>query len=71
MDVLSDTLRVVRLSGAVFLNAQLTAPWAIVTSTSSDLARYLRLPSDNVALFHIVVQGQCWFSLPGRAPVLV
>lgn len=68
MDVLSDTLRVVRLSGAVFLNAQMTTPWAFVTSSSGDMARYLRLPSDCVALFHIIVQGQGWVSVPGHSP---
>lgn len=69
MDVLSDTLRVVRLTGAVFLNARLTAPWAVVTNSPGDLARYLRLPSDCVALFHILVEGQCWCSISGQAPV--
>lgn len=68
MDVLSDTLRVVRLSGAVFLNAQMTAPWAFVTSSSSEMARYLRLPSDCVALFHIVVHGEGWVSVAGHSP---
>ncbi|HEX2347495.1 MAG TPA: AraC family transcriptional regulator [Ktedonobacterales bacterium] len=70
MDVLSDTLRVVRLSGAVFLNARLTAPWAVATASPSELASYLGLSSDCVAIFHILVQGQCWFSLPDHAPVL-
>lgn len=68
MDVLSDTLRVVRLSGAVFLHAQMAAPWAFATSSSSEMARYLHLPSDCVALFHIVVQGQGWVSVAGHAP---
>lgn len=68
MDVLSDTLRVVRLSGAVFLNAQMAAPWAFVTSSSSEMARYLHLPSDCVALFHIIVQGRGWVSVPGHSP---
>jgi len=27
MDALSETLRVVRLSGAIFFNARFTAPW--------------------------------------------
>ncbi len=33
MDVLSDTLKVVRLSGAVFLRAKLLSPWAVKSAT--------------------------------------
>ena len=71
MDVLADTLRVVRLSGAVFLNAAFTSPWSIETATPAELAAYLGLPSDCIALFHIVVRGRCWFAIPGYAPALL
>jgi AraC-like DNA-binding protein len=71
MDVLSDTLRVVRLTGAVFLNATITAPWSFVTASSAALAAYMRLPSDCIALFHIVVRGHGWFTVPGYAPILL
>ncbi len=71
MDVLSDTLQVVRLSGAIFLNATLAGPWAFESASPRELAQYLHLPSDCVALFHILAHGQCWFAVPGAAPVLV
>lgn len=71
MDVLSDTLRVVRLTGAVFLKARLTSPWAVESATPGELAEYLRLPSDCIAVFHILAQGSCWFSIPGFSPVLL
>jgi AraC family transcriptional regulator, alkane utilization regulator len=71
MDVLSDTLRVVRLTGAVFLRAKLTSPWAVESGTSKELAEYLRLPSDCLAVFHILAQGECWFSYSGSPPVLL
>ncbi len=71
MDVLSDTLQVVRLTGAVFLDASLAAPWAFESSPPSELAQYLGLPTDCIALFHILVRGQGWFSVPGCAPVLL
>ena len=69
MDVLSDTLRVVRLSGAVFLNAILPAPWSVQLAPPQELAQYLSLPSDCIALFHIAVRGHSWFVVPGYAPV--
>jgi AraC-like DNA-binding protein len=71
MDVLSDTLQVVRLTGAIFLNAALAEPWAVESATPRELAQYLRLSSDCIALFHVLVQGQCWFAVPGYAPVLL
>ncbi|HEX6800572.1 MAG TPA: AraC family transcriptional regulator [Ktedonobacterales bacterium] len=69
MDVLSDTLRVVRLAGAVFLNAWIRGPWAIVSPPAAQLALYLGLPSDCVALFHMLVEGDCWIALEGHNPV--
>ncbi len=69
MDVLSDTLQVVRLTGAIFLDASLAVPWAFESPTPSQLAHYLRLPTDCVALFHILVRGEGWFSVQGYAPV--
>ena len=71
MDVLSDTLKVVRLSGAVFQRAKLPSPWAVASATASELAEYLRLPSDCIAVFHILARGSCWLSIPGSAPVLL
>jgi hypothetical protein len=38
MDVLSDVLRVVRLSGAVFFTAEFTSPWAVQSPPSDSLA---------------------------------
>jgi AraC-like DNA-binding protein len=71
VDVLSDTLQVVRLNGAVYMNAILPAPWSFEASSRVELARYLRLPSDCVALFHIAVRGHSWFAVSGHAPVAV
>jgi len=71
MDVLSDTLQVVRLSGAIFLDASLALPWAFEAPSSDQLAQYLRLPTDCVALFHILVRGEGWFAVPGYTPVLL
>lgn len=68
VDVLSDTLRVVRLAGAIFLNARLGAPWAVISPPADQLALYLGLPSNCVALFHMLVEGDCWIALEGRTP---
>jgi AraC-like DNA-binding protein len=59
MDVLSDVLRVVRLSGAVFFSADFSSPWAI-ESPAPEMLPFKILPeADAVVLFHILVEGTC------------
>jgi AraC-like DNA-binding protein len=69
MDVLSDTLRVVRLAGAVFFTARLAGPWSVASPPGRELAGPLRLPSDCVTYFHVLVEGRCLVVLPGHAPI--
>ena len=57
MDVLSDVLRVIRLSGGVFLEADFTAPWCISGKVSSDDCKpFLEAPRHVIAS-HFVAQG--------------
>ncbi len=58
MDALSDVLRVVRLSGGVFLDAAFTAPWCVSGQvTPEDCQPYLELPRHVIA-FHFVSEGR-------------
>jgi AraC-like DNA-binding protein len=59
MDVLSDVLRVVRLSGAVFFTADFSSPWAIESPMPDMLASAVMPTAECVVLFHILVEGQC------------
>jgi AraC-like DNA-binding protein len=57
-DALSAVLRSVRLTGAVFLNARLTAPFAIVSPRRYDDG----LPMAHIrhiSVFHLVAEGDC------------
>ncbi len=59
MDALSSVLKSVRLEGAVFLNAEFTAPWCIRGRFGLARARE-RLPgADHVVFFHFLVEGRC------------
>ncbi|HEY7915266.1 MAG TPA: AraC family transcriptional regulator [Blastocatellia bacterium] len=69
MDVLSDVLRVVRLTSAVFFTARLSSPWSIESPPPDQLARSLSLRAESIALFHVLVEGQCWISIEGQAPL--
>lgn len=59
MDVLSDVLRVVRLSGAVFFTADFSAPWAVESPIPEMLASAVMPEAECVVLFHILVEGEC------------
>ena len=70
MDALSDVLKTIRLEGAVYLNAEFTAPWCVQAQYGLPAVRR-RLPNaEHVAFFHYFVQGGCKVPLPGSAAEL-
>ena len=66
MDVLSDVLRVVRLSGAVFFTADFSSPWAIESPIPDMLASAVMPEAECVVLFHILVDGECEVECQGH-----
>ena len=66
MDVLSDVLRVVRLSGAVFFTADFSSPWAVASPTPEMLASAVIPQAECVVLFHILVEGECELACQGH-----
>jgi AraC-like DNA-binding protein len=69
MDVLSDVLRVVRLTSAVFFTARFSSPWSIESPPPDELARSLRLRAESIAMFHVLVEGRCLVSLGDHAAI--
>src|SRR5262245_12950496 len=57
MDALSDVLRVVGLSGGVFMDAEFTAPWSASGQVSQEFCRPFMTPPERVVAFHYVVDG--------------
>jgi AraC-like DNA-binding protein len=67
MDALSDVLRVVRLTGGVFLDARFTAPWSLLGRVEPlDFAPFLASPNDVIS-FHYVVEGNLFAQVDGGA----
>ena len=66
MDVLSDVLRVVRLSGAVFFTADFSSPWALESPIPDKLALAVMPEAECVVLFHILVDGECEVECAGH-----
>jgi AraC-like DNA-binding protein len=71
MDVLSEVLRGVRLTGAVFFDMKAHAPWVGTTPDSSVIASMVMPEAEHVICFHILVAGAAWAKLEdGSAPAV-
>lgn len=73
VDLLSDLLGNMHLSGMVMLRTEFREPWSLLTPDSSQLAQLLRqsfpIRGAHIIPFHIVAQGGCWLGVEGHAPV--
>ncbi|MCV2367699.1 AraC family transcriptional regulator [Roseateles oligotrophus] len=69
MDALSETLRVVRLVGAIFLHGRFTAPWCYQSPHADAAAPLLEPTAERVVIFHMITEGDCWVELADQAPV--
>jgi AraC-like DNA-binding protein len=58
LDAFSDVLRVMRLVGGVFLEAELTAPWCINGKISADHCKPFLVAPRHVIAYHFVAQGR-------------
>lgn len=68
MDVLSDVLSAVRLTGAVFFDVEAFPPWVTTTPRTETIARAIMPDAEHVIAFHVVTMGSCWAELPGVMP---
>jgi AraC-like DNA-binding protein len=64
MDALSDVLRVVQLSGAVYLDGTMTAPWCTIGQTDATVCAGFLPRTERVVSFHFITHGACWAMLP-------
>lgn len=68
MDALSDVLRLVRLTGAVFLDAEFTAPWCISAPSGVEVCTRHMPHAQHVVVYHLVTEGSCEVQFAGEAP---
>jgi AraC-like DNA-binding protein len=69
MDALSDVLRVVRLKGGVFLEAEFTAPWCISSQIVREDCGSLLEAAEHLVLYHYVAEGRLTAQVPNGKPV--
>ena len=66
MDVLSDVLTAVRLTGAVFFDTEAYAPWVSESPHAERFRRSVMPNAEHVIAFHVVLVGSCWAALPAE-----
>jgi AraC-like DNA-binding protein len=68
MDALSDLIRVIRLTGGVFLDAEFSAPWSVWSHVEPEECRPYLPDARHIIAFHYVVAGSLCVTVEGEAP---
>lgn len=71
MDTLSEVLRAVRLTGAVYFSIDGSTPWVVETPPGSVIAPHIGSGVEHVINYHVVTSGLCWLGLVGEPPFRV
>src|SRR5438477_980344 len=59
MDALSDVLKSLRLEGAIYLNAEFTAPWCVQSKFGLASVKARLAGAEQVLFFHFLTEGHC------------
>ena len=71
MDVLSEVLRAVRLTGAIFFDMEFHSPWVGQSPDASEIAGSVMPEAEHVINFHALLEGSCWAEMvDGPAPAV-
>lgn len=63
MDVLSEVLHAVRLTGAIYFDVRPRAPWVAESPAVSHICAQVMPEHQHVIGFHIMLDGSCWAQL--------
>jgi AraC-like DNA-binding protein len=69
VDALTGILRAMRLSGGVFLDADLTEPWCLRAQVDGGDCRPFGIVPTRLIAYHYVLEGRLFLSLDGHAPI--
>ena len=68
-DVLSDVLRAVRLTGAVYFDNELSSPWVTAVPPSREIADKVMPGAQRVIEYHLIARGTAWGHAVGQEPI--
>lgn len=69
MDALSDVLRAVRLTGAIFFDVRASEPWVAETPPGGSIVGTIFPGADHLVSYHVITRGSCWAGVAGEAPI--
>src|SRR5215470_7801541 len=69
MDILTQVLRSVRLSGAVLFRGEFSSPWSLAAPDSRLAAPFLVPGVKSLIFFHVVTQGRCSVAVDRENPI--
>jgi AraC-like DNA-binding protein len=68
-DILTDVLRAVHISGAIFFDVHATSPWVSEAPHSREIRALVMPGAQHLIEYHVLVSGSCWSGLvDGSAP---
>ena len=68
-DALSQVLRTVKLTGALFFVVDATSPWGVEVPPASVFGPMILPQAQHIVSYHIVLAGSGYASLPGLEPI--
>lgn len=69
VDALSDVLRAVRLSGAVFFDIRAADPWVAATPPGRAIVGAMFPGSEHLISYHVIIEGGCWAGVRDTPPI--
>ena len=69
MDALSDVLRAVRLTGAIFFEIRAAEPWVAETPAGASIVGSIFPGTQHLIPYHVVTHGSCWGSPLDEPPI--
>ena len=70
MDALSEVLQAIRLDGALYIDAEFTAPWCVEAQFGLHTATEHLPRTEHIAFFHVLTDGACRARLVDGGEVL-
>jgi AraC-like DNA-binding protein len=68
-DTLSEVMRAVRLTGAVFIDVDVGAPWATWAPASKHLIPLIMPDAQHLMSYHLVMEGECYAAQRDQPPL--
>jgi AraC-like DNA-binding protein len=71
VDVLSDVLHSVRLTGSMFFLVEARTPWITAAPHASRFTAAVLPAAQHLISYHVITEGHCWAGLEGHPPQLM